>query len=139
MPARLKRKKTQKPTKNKYLKYLFWLPIVIVGIYFLRILLSGSDWDGNDKLNLLIRDEGGDVAVTVFDPVKESITKVVIPGVTQVNASKNLGNWKVKSIWELGENEGLKGPILTHSIVRSFKIPVYYWADSKALLFTKGN
>ncbi len=95
-------------------------------------------WDGKSKLSVVIN-SGNEVRISVFDPDIEEITTIIIPGDTQVNVSRQLGTWKIKSVWQLGENEGVGGVLLAETVTRYLKFPTMAWADKSAASFSEGN
>jgi len=80
------------------------------------------------------------IYIAVFDPEEDTVNTIEVPENTEVDVSRRLGKWRLGSVWQLGENEGLEGRLLSETIVKNFKIPVTYWADDQALAFIqKGN
>ncbi len=120
-----------------------WIGIVIalLVVVMVFILLAFSDrfWDGRSKLILAVATKNGDVIVSSFDPKTESIVNIFIPGSTQLIASRQLGSWKAKSLWQLGENEKLGGTLLRETIVKNFYFPVVSWGEETALAYSRGD
>ena len=95
-------------------------------------------WDSKTKLSI-VSENGQDIDVITFDPASNEINEVIIPGDTLVTVARNLGSWRLKSVWKLGENEGLGGKLMVETVSRYFKIPVYVWADEPVIMFAEKN
>ena len=140
-PAQRRKKrakqKAKRNGKNSYKKllFIFLVPLLV----FLLITLQTRFWKSSEKTFLAISKEGGEVAISVFDPELEKITNIIIPKNTEVDVARQLGRWKLGSVRELGENEDLEGMLLAETIVKHFKLPVAAWADSPALGFAEGD
>ena len=70
-----------------------------------------------------------EVRIEIYDFGKKTISRMIIPGNTSLEASRDLGIWKLGSLMELGKNEKAGGNILRETINRSLKIPVLYWRE----------
>ena len=139
--SKFRRRALKKKAKSKA-KFRF-LKIAVFAIVFFSTLvfisLNTEFWDGKSNLNLVINKESGEVILAVFDPEVGEIVNISIPGNTQVNVSRQLGTWKMKSVWQLGINEGLVGALLAETVTRHFKLPVVAWANSPAEGFVSSN
>lgn len=90
-------------------------------------------------MHMVVNGEDGSSFVLVFDPKQDQILSIRIPPNTQVEVARRLGIRKIKSVWELGVNEGVGGQLLAETVTRYFKFPVTAWSDSKALKLTSNN
>ena len=137
MPAR--RRKVRIKSKLNLKKLLVY---VILGIVFISLIgftkLSQKNWNGEDKLTLVIRGEEN-VNIAIFDPKQAEIINIIIPDNTEVDVAEQKGIYKIQNIWELGENSKLGGNLLSRSVTKHFKLPVYLWADKYALGFLESN
>jgi hypothetical protein len=115
------------------------IPLLIIGAILLYVFCSASFFAGKNKLSVAIQGKNGEIIVSTFDPVTEEITNLTIPGTTQLTVSRQLGSWKVKSLWKLGENEKLGGALLSESIVRNFHLPISAWASESHIGLARGN
>ncbi|MEJ2347691.1 MAG: hypothetical protein P8Y17_00625 [Patescibacteria group bacterium] len=140
-PAQRRKRLVKLRTKKNGKKSLKKFAIVfLVGLLaFLFISLQTKFWSSSDKMSLVMRKENGDVIISVFEPEQEKITNLIIPENTEVNVARQLGRWKLRSVWELGENEKLGGRLLAETFVKHFKLPVVAWADSPAVGFAEGD
>lgn len=138
MPAQRRRKLRRKIAVKKGRVKLFAYAMVFALITFplLYLLTARELFRGGSKLSVAIQDKDGDVIISTFDPVNEEITNITIPRNTQVDVARGLGVWKLGSVWELGENEGLSGRLLAETITYHLKFPVGAWAAWPALGFT---
>ena len=138
MTARRKKrleKNTRKTRKIKIIITLFTVVIISVSL----LLFRDGYWNGVDKLSLVIQEKSGDIVISTFDPGVEEIVNLKIPADTQVEVARGLGIWKISAVWELSENENLTGYLVTETITRFFKFPVYIWADRPAIGFSDTN
>lgn len=140
MPAHKRRRKLKKGNRKKVALRVLTLVIVASILGFTAYAyLTTAFWNGRDKVSLVINTREGDVVISTFDPGLSELTNIVIPGNTQVEVSRQLGTWRIKSVWHLGENEGVAGALLSETITRYFKLPVIAWADEPSLGFSTGN
>lgn len=141
MPARHSKRRTvlrNKPKKDRprYLIYILVLVVIIASYVFLN--LSTKFWDKSAKLTLVTKDANGDVVLVIFDVPDRSITNYVIPKDVQVEVARQLGVWRLGSVWQLGKDEKLNGELLVETVTHYFNFPVYVWGDTTSLGFTKG-
>ena len=129
----------QKEKRRLSLGRLLLLLILVVGLVVFFFCLKGKYWNGKDELNLVINKGNGDVLVAAFDPLSDEITTILIPGDTQVQVARQLGTWKIGSVWKLGQNEKLSGTLLAETVTKNFRFPVTLWADEPAYAFTTGD
>jgi hypothetical protein len=136
-PARRKRNKARRNSKKKktaWKKLVFWSLLLIVVLLVFK--LTTKHWSSDSKLSLVTPGLRGDIKVATFDPSTDSITEIVVPADTEVRVARQLGTWRIKSVWKLGEDENLGGKLLAETLTRQFLIPVYIWADSKGSGFS---
>lgn len=150
MPAqRKKRRSGYKPSlrrkgfrKRKKKKIKFPVPLValvlLVALTIYLYLRTGF-WNTKSKLSIAIKKDTGEVLISTFDPTVSEITNITIPGNTEVHVARSMGTLQIKNVWQLGENQGLDGKLLSETITRHFKFPVVAWADNEALGFTETN
>jgi hypothetical protein len=138
MPAQRRRFKKDKRKRNLGIIKLLIIALLAIALFFI-LFLNTEFWNGDDKLSLVINTHGGDVVVATFDPELEEVTKIVIPADTEVQVSRQLGTWRLKSVWQLGENEGWSGQLLAETVTKHFKLPVIAWADEGAIGFSEGS
>lgn len=128
---------TRRSTKRFDLKYIFSGFIILALLAFSLFFLSTlSD---KNKINVAIKGEDGAILVSSFDPDSREITTILVPPQTQLDVSHELGKWKAKSIWQLGINEKLTGELLPQVVTKNFHLPLFLWADSPAIGFSKSD
>jgi len=135
---RRKRIASFKKGKKRPLLRLLILPTVVV-LFAAYLLLFSKYYSSKEKLSMVIASPDGSVVVSVLDPKNDEITNIAIPKNTQVEAARQLGTWKIKSIWELGRNEKLGGVLLKDTIIKNFKFPVSVWVDEGGYGFASGD
>lgn len=122
---RLSKKKTRgKPAISGLVGTLSFFLFMFVAVLFTTRL-----WNESSKLSVVFPRKDGNIAVTTFDTTNDSMTTISFPGDTQVEVARQLGTWRLKSVWKLGENEKISGMLLAETITSYFKLPVYVWAD----------
>ncbi len=92
-----------------------------------------------ERTNIAVYTKSGDVVVIAADPQQKTITTLKIPGNTQVEASRQMGKWRLKSIWKLGHDEKIGGRLLAETVTRSFRFPIDSYADEKIMNVIQGN
>ena len=123
----IRKQKKEAPKRKKGIRFWALFFLVPIILYF----FAPSSWDNKNSLSLIIAGED-EVRLVIFDPDFSKISILHIPGNTQVTASNQLGTWKLSSVWELGQQENLKGNLLANTITKSFGVPVDDWASSEA-------
>lgn len=132
MPARRKRRalRLSKPKPVKKVLYFF---IFLFGLLLLLFFgLRSKNFSGNEKTSLVIKNADSSVSVIILDPHLKEIHTLNIPPDTEVEVAGDYGSWKIKSIWQLGEQEGIGGELLSRSVTLGLKMPTPLWADSDA-------
>jgi hypothetical protein len=141
MPIRRRQPKKSKKSvyfaKNK-LVYLLILVLFVLGLFFF-FKRPANLWDGKTRLTLAAQLENGDVLLANFDPLSQTITRINIPGETEVQVAHQLGTWRLKSVWKLGEQEGIQGEILSKTIVKTFHFPVEAWSEPRGAGLAAAN
>lgn len=113
--------------------------LLLIAVFFLVLGLTTKYWGRYERISLVINNPSGDLTVTTFNRGSGEISNIQIPGSTQLAVSRQLGSWKARSVWKLGENEKLGGELLRESIIKNFNFPVIAWADSSAIGLANGN
>lgn len=138
--SRLAQRKLNQQNQKKVTKKPFFSIKAVLGVFlFIFILLAvcylllPSSWSGKSKIAVSVQDPSGDVKVVVLDPPNSSIYTIIIPGATQVDASNELGSWKLESITRLGQDKKLGGDFLKNTLIKSFNFPIDYWASDNFL------
>lgn len=110
---------------------------IIATVYKLRN--SVNLWSDDQKLAVVVDDGDKGVVVVLLDPIHNEIHKFYYPESLQIETARNLGSWKIGSLWRLGANEKVGGMLLAHSVNKSLMTPVSAWADSKFLALLDKN
>lgn len=132
MPAQRnnKRRKLLQREKKVNFRFIFYLILLLlIIIIFLYLRSTLGYWSDNSKVSVVYPRVNGDVELATFDPIAEEITRIVIPGDTQVEVANNMGVWRIKSVWELSKNENLGGALLARTVTKHFNFPVYIWSN----------
>lgn len=124
---RAKKNKTR-AKKSGLLKLL--IPLLIFVLIFLFLKFYTRFWDGKDKVSVLSATKNGGAIVSTYDPGSDEIIDIIIPGETQVDVARELGVRKIDAIPSLGANEKIGGVLLSETIIKNFKFPVFVWQDA---------
>jgi hypothetical protein len=126
----IKPKKEKSKSKFKIFVIFVFLILffLVIGIWVLGL---GSIWDNKSKLPILSK-VGEDISVEILDPVNLTISTLIIPGTTEVEAANQLGTWKLKNIEKLGIDKNLSSDFLKNTVIKSLKFPVI---DNNSLSF----
>jgi len=76
-----------------------------------------------------VNNKDGNAEIIVVDPQKDKIVKILIDKDFQLESSRSLGEYRLSSLWVLGQKEKYKGKLVSESIVKNFGIPIYLWKD----------
>lgn len=143
MPAKTRRYrslKRKKPAGNKFLLFIVSAVVIISVALLSYVFIGQSIWRSGEKLLVGIQKVDGSVDVVVFDPIAERITTLTIPATTELELAYGLGKWRLRSVWQLGENEKIGGgTLLTKSLRKQFFMPIYAWSDEESASFLNGN
>lgn len=95
-------------------------------------------WDKESKINFVV--EAKDLSIVSFDPSDKKVTILKLPDNLYVNVPNGLGDWKVSSVYELGQTSSEKngGNLLKQSISNFLGIPVEGYVIFKNDLAEKG-
>lgn len=138
MPARRRKKRNRKIRLNPSFKRLTAILLLVLGVVSVLLMLytiriSRSVWNGEDKLSIAVDNDQDGVFVILLDPVHKEIHKFHFPENLEIEAARNLGTWKIGSLWQLGRDEMVGGKLLAHSISKSIRMPTNSWSDQGLL------
>jgi hypothetical protein len=138
-----KEKRLNKKGKSERKKILSFLKYIIFLIFLLSIYLVLSSktkfWNTTGKLSVVINSSNNEISIVTFDAKRMEISQIIIPSDTQVEVARGMGSWKIKSIWKLGEEEGLGGLLMAETLTHQMKMPVYVWVDAPGEGFISKN
>lgn len=145
MPAKrrsrkkIKRSRTFRLPLKKIMIILLSLICFLLIASFYTYFSTSSLWGDNEKLSVVVDNGNEGVVVVLLDPIHEEIYKFYYPEDLEIEAARNLGKWKIGSLWELGKDEGVGGALLAHTITKSIKTPVYAWSNDELLMLLDRN
>ena len=102
--VRYKFRKRQKKEPRRYPWLILVLLLALALLMYLPFQVS-TCFKYSSNFNLIIANQDGNLEVTNFDNQNQEITTIIIPGSTQLIASRQLGSWKARGLWQLGINE----------------------------------
>lgn len=109
---------------------LFFLLLIVFG-YKIYGSLSKSIWDGQNRLNLVFNPPAGGqpVLVASFNPEGKSVSILIIPNGTLIETIEGHGEYRVESLYRLGELENKGWELLSGSIQEYLGIPIDAYAS----------
>lgn len=110
-------------------KLLFLIIILFLFFLFVFVFIKISTLD---KFIFVNRGKTDNVEIIIYDPNKDITKKIIIPSDTVLKSSHDLGEYKVSSLWILGEKEGYNGSLVANSIAKNYLIPVYLWKNNQS-------
>lgn len=122
------RKNKKENTGYPFLKIL--IPLFIIVFFYVFLKINTRVWNGKDKVSVVYKNGGGDVAVTVLDPILSESTTLIIPGDTEVEVARNYGTFRIKNVWQLGIDEKINGKLLAETVTKNFLFPVFFWTSN---------
>jgi hypothetical protein len=135
MPKRRKRLRSDAAKKlniNKrkaavFSAVILFLLFIVVSV---RLLVVSVD----NIFTVAIAKQNGDIELLLADfSSDDTITSVIIPSGVESSLAMQRGTLRAESIWKLKRSENLPGQILADSVMRTFYIPVDYWASEGAI------
>jgi hypothetical protein len=138
-----RKRRLNKAVKIKYAKKL----VLAIALFFIAIVIlvlvvsvfSGSKWDGKSSYSYALPFKNGDVLIVVSDPTSSSLMQLLIPKNTLVDASNQLGKWKMGSIYSLDTQENKKGELLKATLVKTFHINIDGFSEEKGAALVGEN
>ncbi|MGD0523033.1 MAG: hypothetical protein ABSA43_00515 [Candidatus Microgenomates bacterium] len=136
--VRYKFRKRQKKEPRRYPWLILVLLLALALLMYLPFQVS-TCFKYSSNFNLIIANQDGNLEVTNFDNQNQEITTIIIPGSTQLIASRQLGSWKARGLWQLGINEDYSGELMRETVIKNLFMPVSAWASYSALGLVQGN
>ncbi len=119
-------------SKNNLIAYLSLLGVffVVLGLLFVWYKVSKLE-----KFTYVEKTSDNGAFITVVDSKIDKNTRYKVNADIILNSARGLGEYKLESLWVLGEKEGYGGKLVSESILSNYLIPVYLWKnDSKSNL-----
>lgn len=127
--SRLTRIKRKKHNPKKFNRIFIVIALIIICFYF--FINRSTHFSGYETLSVVSPTPLGDVLVTTFKKIDGELISIRIPGDTEVDVAHQLGRWRIKSVWQLGVNEGLGGKLLAETVTKNFKFPSMAWTGEQ--------
>lgn len=121
----LRKKRTENSSRSAlFFKILLFLLLSVI-LYF---SLAKRHFRSDNKTILTVETDGG-VRIVTLDPVNIQINDYFIPGNTEIEVARNLGTWKIQSVWKLGVQEKIGGgKLLTETLTKHANIPTFVYS-----------
>lgn len=119
-------------SKNNLFIYLILLGIIFIVGGFLFVWFKVSKLE---KFTYIEKTGDNGAFVTVVDSKTDNLIRYKINPDTLLKSARGLGEYKLESLWVLGEKEGYGGKLVSESILGNYLIPVHLWKnDNKSNL-----
>ena len=134
---RQKRGQNEKPKKVGYLKY-FLIALVLVGFSFLvgRAVFKPIPYS---MFSVAVANKDGTGTLYLADFYSNTVTEINLPKNLQVDMSRQRGDWKLGSVWQLIQTEDLGGEVYKDSMMKTLEVPLERWASEDAMRFSGSN
>lgn len=83
------------------------------------------------KFSYVNKHPDGGAEVVVIDSKSDKLIKYKIEPQTVLTSARGLGEYKLESLWVLGQKEGMNGELVAESIAINYLVPVYLWDDGQ--------
>lgn len=128
----MRRRSARRKKKPVYKKLVRRLVLIVIVIWLVSILflyfVTPARWENDIQFSYVyLEDEN--VVVRVLEPDTKTITDIMIPKASEVQVANQMGTWTLEAVWELGEDEGLDGLLLSRTLSKSFLIPIEAWSE----------
>lgn len=121
-----KRERKKRLNNNKKPLIILILIIILILVSFLLFVIIVKI-NNLEKFTVVSKSSDGSTDILIIDPKKEAVTNYKISPDLVLNSSYGYGEYKLSSLWILGDKEGMGGDLVVKSISSNFLIPVYLW------------
>ncbi|MFZ3301332.1 MAG: hypothetical protein WA152_01305 [Microgenomates group bacterium] len=83
------------------------------------------------KFSYVNKHSDGGAEVVVVDSKSDKLIKYKIEPQTVLNSARGFGEYKLESLWVLGQKEGMGGKLVAESIASNYLAPIYLWDDGQ--------
>lgn len=122
-----KRERKKRLSGNKKPLVILISIIILILVFFLLFITIKIN--NLEKFSVVKKASDGGANVLIIDTKKENVINYKIDPDFVINSSYGYGEYKLSSLWILGDKEGLNGDLVAKSIASNFLIPVYLWKD----------
>lgn len=105
------------------MSFVFFLAFVFLAVIFFKVSTL-------EKF-IYVNNKDGNAEIIIVDSKKNNTTKIFIDKDFKLESTRNLGEYKLGSLWILGEKEKYQGKLLSETITKNFAIPIYLWKNEK--------
>lgn len=120
----MRRYKHKKPkTIGVFFIFVFIVLFVILGFLIFKVFAL-------EKF-VYVNNNNGNAEIIVVDPQRETTSKILIDKDFKLESSRNFGEYKLSSLWILGEKEKYQGKLVSETLVKNFLVPIYLWKDGR--------
>lgn len=120
---KIKKSKNQKQRSFIIFTFVFLTFVFLAFIFFKVATLEKF---------IYVNNKNGSAEIIISDPQKEAPIKILIDKDFVLESSRNMGEYKLSSLWILGQKEKIDGLLVTETIVKNFGLPIFLWKDGKS-------
>lgn len=136
MPARVRivrKLRFRKEKRERFAPVRFLRVIIVLGLVFaigfaaLRLFEEWQRrvWLPGSRITVVVA--AGDPTIYSYNPEANNLVIIEVPKTTQVEASGGFGQWLAGSLWQLGEDDGQGGTVLSVSLEKALGLPIDGW------------
>lgn len=121
----MRRHKQTRPKQKYFLFTSFGLLLLFLSILFWRVYSL-------EKFIYISKTDNGGGEIVSIDPTLNKVNRYLIPPETVLVSSRGYGEYKISSLWILGEKENLNGQLVSETVTKNYFLPVYFWKNEKS-------
>lgn len=126
----MRRKNREKKIKHKTSLVVYFVLLVIVSVV-VGLLTVWYKISNLEKFTYVEKTSDNGAFITVVDSKADKSIRYKINSETVMNSARGLGEYRLESLWILGDKEGYGGKLVSESIISNYLIPVYLWKNDK--------
>lgn len=82
-----------------------------------------------DSFVYVNRTENDAAEIVIVDNDSDRVVKYLIQADTALDSSREYGDYKMSSLWNLSNKDGNDGKLIAETILKNYYLPVYLWKD----------
>lgn len=99
----------------------------------MRLVISWNSRLWKDDLRITFVVASNPPVLVSYQTHSSEVVFVPFPENLEIEGSYNVGKWHVQSLYEVGNQRGIRGDLLTRSVQYALSVPVDGWMDKQGL------
>lgn len=126
----MRRKNREKKIK-KNRNFVVYIVVFSVVLLVVGLLLVWYKVSKLEKFAYVEKSSDNGAFITVVDSRGDKNVRYKVNPNMVLNSARDLGEYKIESLWVLGDKEGYGGKLVSESLVSNYQIPVYLWKSDR--------